>query len=125
MRKINRIIGFLLLVLHVGCLSPVKSVIQHHRQEATQWDGSRCPMYPSCAAWADDAIDQYGWLGFLLSVDRLFVREFGSMSRSYYVVTPYHLSKSPRYYDPLDDSFGKSQPSLFTVDEIQSQGVVR
>lgn len=111
MRRFAVIIAAVLLQ---SCLLPVKKIIDQHK-EATQWDGARCPMYPSCARWGEHAIEEHGWLGFFLTVDRLFIREGGRL-HGHYTITPRKLSEDRRYYDPVDDSFGKSEPSLFSVD---------
>jgi hypothetical protein len=60
-------------------------------------------MYPSCAAYAERAIDEGGLVGMLLFLDRLFYREFGDLSTRYFVA-PGRLSRSPRFYDPLEDA---------------------
>jgi putative component of membrane protein insertase Oxa1/YidC/SpoIIIJ protein YidD len=105
-------------VILQSCLLPVKKLIKHHK-EATQWDGPRCPMYPSCASWGEHAIEQHGWIGFFLTVDRLMIREGGSL-HNHYTIAPRRLSADPRFYDPVDDGFGNSKPSLFSI-EISEQ----
>ncbi len=97
-----------------GCLYPVKAVIENHK-EATKWDGPRCPMYPSCSSWGEHAIEEHGWAGLFLTVDRLFYREGGRLAEKY-TVAPRRLSRHRRYYDPVEDSFGQSEPSLFSVE---------
>ena len=78
----------------------------------THLDGPRCPMYPSCAAYAEKAIRRHGFLGFLLSVDRLFFREAGGLERKYLFAAP-HQSRHLRFYDPTEDSLGPARrPSL-------------
>lgn len=60
-------------------------------------------------------MEQSGWLGFLLTVDRLFFRETGHLSQKY-LFAPARMSRERRYYDPLEDSFGRSRPDLFHDD---------
>lgn len=81
-------------------LAPVQALISQHRQRGTHYDGPRCPMYPSCAAYADQAISEHGLSGFLLSIERLFFRESGNLSARY-PIAPAELSSAPRYYDPV------------------------
>lgn len=105
----------LLMLGGTHCMGPLRALVHQHREEATHFDGPRCPMYPSCAAWGDRAMEQAGWLGFLLTVDRLFFRETGRLSEKY-VFAPAHMSRDRRYYDPLEDAFGSSRPDLFHDD---------
>ncbi|MBW7857200.1 MAG: membrane protein insertion efficiency factor YidD [Leptonema sp. (in: Bacteria)] len=99
----------------VSCLTPAQYIIRQHIEEATHYDGPRCPMYPSCATYGQKAIQEHGWLGFLLTVDRLVYRETGELYAKYSMI---HFSDSnwPRYYDPLEDSLGESNPTLFSTD---------
>lgn len=93
-------------------LRPFHALIDDHRQRGTHMDGPRCPMYPSCAAYAENIMRERGVLGFLLSIDRLFYREFGKLDSRYFL-TPARLSQSPRYYDPVQDALPEDRPSFF------------
>ena len=73
-------------------------------------DGARCPLYPTCSAWSEQAIRQHGFYGLLLFLDRLFYREFGAL-HNHYVAVPIPLSQRLRYYDPLTDTFGYPEES--------------
>ena len=99
-------------------LRPLALLIEEHRENTTKMDGPRCPMYPSCAAWAQRAVERHGFLGLLLFVDRLFYRETGALAEKYFFA-PRRLSGHLRYYDPLSDTFplleGK-RPSLYGED---------
>lgn len=113
--------GAMILIMFSQCnsiqktaLKPVEFIIDQHTDEGTHYDGPRCPMYPSCSAYAKQAIQQKGFYGFLLAIDRLFFREFGNL-RNRFFITPRHLSDTPRYYDPLSDSKGV-RPSFFNED---------
>ena len=114
----NQVIFFLISLFcffAVSCLSPIERIIDQHITEATHYDGPRCPMYPSCVAYGQKAIKNYGWLGFLLTVDRLVFRETGALHEKYSMIH-FDDSRWPRYYDPLEDSLGETNPTLFSTD---------
>ena len=83
--------------------APFLFLIRKHRQETTAMDGPRCPLYPTCSAYADKAISEYGLTGLIVFLDRLFYREFGDLSDRYLPV-PRRLSRDLRYFDPVSDS---------------------
>lgn len=103
--------------------APLDVVIEQHRETGTHIDGPRCPMYPSCAAYARHAVRDHGFVGLLMFIDRLFYREFGDLSTRYLVV-PRRKSTAPRFYDPVSDSLppGEHRPSLFTEDFRERAG---
>ena len=84
-------------------LRPLSSLIKYHIEKGTHVDGPRCSLYPSCATYAKKAIEQHGYRGFLMALDRLIYRETGELYTKYFC-TPRKLSKYLRYYDPLDES---------------------
>ncbi len=90
-------------------LWPLRGLIRRHRAVGTHLDGNRCPMYPSCASYGEDALRTQGFVGLLLLIDRLFYREVGQME-SKYLPAPRRLSGHRRYYDPLADT--SARPSL-------------
>jgi hypothetical protein len=92
-------------------LRPLDALLDAHTAEYTHYDGPRCPMYPSCAAYAKRALREEGLLGLMLFVNRLFFAETGDLSARY-LVAPRRLSGDPRYYNPLTDDLGIS-PSLW------------
>ena len=92
-------------------LLPLRALIRRHRAYGTHLDGNRCPMFPSCAAYGEQAIEQLGFRGLLLLIDRLFYREVGALENKY-LVAPRQLSEHKRYFDPLADSATGSRPSL-------------
>ena len=97
---------------------PFMKLIERHRKLGTKMDGPRCPMYPSCAAYAAKAVRRHSLLGFFLFIDRLFFRETGKL-KTRYMTTPYRLSRHVRYYDPLRDTlplFDVKRPSLYRED---------
>ena len=83
--------------------APFLFLIRKHRQETTVMDGPRCPLYPTCSAYADKAISGYGLVGLIVFLDRLFYREFGDLSDRYLPV-PRRFSRDLRYFDPVTDS---------------------
>lgn len=95
-------------------LRPFDALLEAHMQEYTHYDGPRCPMFPSCAAYARRAVRQEGFLGLLYFVNRLFFSESGDLSARYQLA-PRRLSPSPRYYNTLDDDMG-ARPSLWKED---------
>lgn len=95
-------------------LRPFDALLEAHTREYTHYDGARCPMYPSCAAYARRAVREEGFLGFLYFMNRLFNSETGDLSARY-LLAPRRLSGAPRYYNPLEDDLGES-PSLWKED---------
>jgi putative component of membrane protein insertase Oxa1/YidC/SpoIIIJ protein YidD len=57
--------------------------------------GTGCPFYPSCSAFARQALDRWGVLGFVLIADRLFVREHPLAGASY----PVHCDEQRALWD--------------------------
>ncbi len=95
-------------------LRPLASFIEYHRKKGTHIDGPRCPMYPSCASYGQAAIRFYGVIGFWMLLDRLVYRETGELHKKYLPVSK-KISKSLRYYDPLQDAlplFSPKAPSF-------------
>jgi len=61
-------------------------------------DGARCPMYPTCSAYARQALARHGpWFGILLTVDRL-IHENDPGERRH----PVLVGDRYRYLDPLE-----------------------
>jgi len=99
-------------------MAPFMSLIKQHRTVGTHMDGPRCPMYPSCAAYAEKAIRRHGLLGLMIFVDRLFYRESGRLQNRY-MLAPRRYSRNRRFYDPLEDTlplFRAKRPSLLQED---------
>lgn len=104
-----------------GLLAPVLALIRQHRETATHMDGPRCPLYPSCATYGDQAVREYGLWGLIMLVDRLFYREFGEL-RGRYRLAPARISATPRYLDPVDDAlppYVLREPSLLQEDSTR------
>ena len=47
-------------------------VIRFYQENISSIDGNRCPMYPSCSAYASQAIEKHGLIpGWIMACDRL------------------------------------------------------
>jgi hypothetical protein len=56
-----------------GDASPLRLAVHFFRTTISPVDGNRCPMYPTCSQYGEEAIGRHGpVLGLLLIVDRLF-----------------------------------------------------
>ncbi|MBX7057266.1 MAG: membrane protein insertion efficiency factor YidD [Leptospirales bacterium] len=88
---------------------PILALIRQHRERGTLYDGPRCPLYPSCAAYGEQAIERYGLVGFLLTIERLFFREFGNLEGRYRPASRLQ-SSDLRYQDPLSDALPWTSP---------------
>ncbi len=70
-------------------------------------DGARCPMYPTCSAYALEALDRHGpILGTFLTVDRL-IHETDPQEHGH----PMIKYGKRRYYDPLANNDFWLEPS--------------
>ena len=99
-------------------MKPFLFLVKRHRELGTHLDGPRCPMFPSCAAYAQKAVQKHGFAGLMMFVDRLFFREVGEL-KTRYMVSPKHFSRHRRYYDPVEDAlpiFKYKRPSLLKED---------
>jgi len=46
--------------------------IEFYQEHISKADGDRCPMYPSCSAYASQAIEKHGLaMGWIMACDRL------------------------------------------------------
>ncbi len=80
-----------------GELSILKYGLTIFRRYISPVDGPRCPMLPTCSAYAEQAIDKHGpWLGTMLTVDRL-LHESDPREHRHPVPGPDRV----RYRDPL------------------------
>jgi putative component of membrane protein insertase Oxa1/YidC/SpoIIIJ protein YidD len=83
-----------------GSLDPAAklSPITFFQKIISKADGDRCPMYPSCSHYAQEAFDQHGAvLGWVLTLDRL-LRCGRDETRS---DTPMKIHGVRYTYDPL------------------------
>ncbi len=96
----NRII-FLILVFSLGTGPALAAddnlFIRFYQEHISVVDGNRCPMYPSCSAYAAGALKKHGpVLGWIMACDRL-VR----CGRDESQVSMVQLGKHQLIYDPV------------------------
>jgi len=80
--------------------APFDQAIRFFQTTISRVDGDRCPMYPTCSAYARQAIARRGpWLGLMLTIDRL-IHENDPAAKS----NPIQVGDRLRYYDPVTAS---------------------
>jgi uncharacterized protein len=78
----------------------LKGAVHFFRTTISPVDGDRCPMYPTCSQYGEEAVKRHGSIvGLLMIVDRLF-HEWSETSLAP-TVTVYGRK---RYWDPLDEN---------------------
>lgn len=84
----------------VEALSPLKYGVRFFQKYISPVDGPRCPMYPTCSAYALQAIDKHGpVIGTMMTVDRLLHETDRREHRH-----PLHRFDRVRYFDPLENN---------------------
>lgn len=80
--------------------SPLDGAVRFFQKYISPVDGPRCPMYPTCSAYARQALAKHGpWIGSMLTVDRLLhENETQERQRTIKVGGRY------RYHDPLSNN---------------------
>lgn len=113
--KANYKIIFIFTILFIYCKSdPFINYIKHYQKHETQINGSRCPLYPTCSEYAIKSYNNNKIFGFLLTLERLLIRERGDLSKKF-IEVPQKLSHDrQRYYDPLENSY--ERPSFLKDD---------
>jgi len=89
-------------------LEPLQSGIRFFQRFISPVDGPRCPMYPTCSAYAMQAVQKHGPLvGSFITVDRL-LHESGPAFHDY----PIRVGGRIRFLDPLsaNDRWVSSDP---------------
>ncbi|GAB4164342.1 MAG: hypothetical protein Tsb0017_02550 [Geothermobacteraceae bacterium] len=80
--------------------APFDQAIRFFQTTISRVDGDRCPMYPTCSAYARQAISRRGpWLGLMLTIDRL-IHENDPAAKT----KPIQVGDRLRYYDPVTAS---------------------
>ncbi len=101
-------IFLIFLFISSSCASrTLISAIENYQREETQYNGERCPLFPSCSEYAKEEIKKNLILGFFLTMERLFIRERGDLKQKFIQVPETYLIKN-RYYDPNHNSFNKA-----------------
>lgn len=78
-------------------LNPLKQGVLFFQRYISVVDSPRCPMYPTCSAYAIQALDKHGAiLGSFITVDRLLHES--TKSEQTHPLTGYERL---RFYDPL------------------------
>lgn len=88
-------------------LNPLKQGVRFFQRYISVVDSPRCPMYPTCSAYAIQALDKHGSvLGSFITVDRL-LHETNPLEQKH----PLTGYDRPRFYDPLSaNDFWLSKP---------------
>ena len=64
----------------------------------SSFDGPKCPMHPTCSAYAANSFKRYGfWIGLLLTTDRL-IHEGGNVD----LFHRHRVGGIPRFVDPIE-----------------------
>jgi len=80
--------------------SPLTLGVRFFQHYISPLDGPRCPMYPTCSAYALQALEHHGALtGSLLTVDRL-LHELEPDAR----LRTIQVGDRLRYHDPLENN---------------------
>lgn len=81
-------------------LDPLKLGIRFHQKYISPVDGPRCSAYPTCSAYAMDALNKHGpFIGTMMTVDRLFYdSSLGGQSRLI------RVGGRMRFYDPVENN---------------------
>ena len=80
--------------------NPLKTGVLFFRRYISPVDGPRCPMYPTCSAYALEALEKHGpFIGAMMVVDRLFHESDPREHRH-----PIQVGKRLRFYDPVENN---------------------
>ena len=81
-------------------VNPLRSAIKLFQKYISPVDGARCSMYPTCSAYARQAVEQHGpLLGTFIFVDRLYHE--GDPIEHHHQINKFGYI---RYYDPLENN---------------------
>ncbi len=81
-------------------LDPLAWGVRFFQRYVSPVDGPRCPMYPTCSAYALQALDRHGpLLGVMMTVDRLY-RESDPREHRH----PLRKYGRTRYHDPIENN---------------------
>ena len=79
----------------------VAAAIGFYRRHVSPIDGDRCPMYPSCSQYSQDAVHKHGLtMGWIMTCDRLL-----RCGRDEVSVAPRIMTNNGwRCYDPVENN---------------------
>lgn len=101
MNKVFFILLFIVPCLFYG-LSPAHAknpAIRFYQDYISPVDGHRCPMYPSCSAYATEVFEKHGPLmGWIMTCDRLVRCGRDETKLSFTVI----VDNREHTYDPVD-----------------------
>lgn len=81
--------------------SPLQLTVKLFQKHISPVDGPRCPMYPTCSAYALQALHKHGpLLGTFQTVDRLFREGDSDHEHGQPIAKWGHV----RFYDPLEQN---------------------
>ncbi|MFP4039397.1 MAG: membrane protein insertion efficiency factor YidD [Desulfosudaceae bacterium] len=79
--------------------SPARALLNFYRQWLSSADGDRCPMYPTCSRYSQEAFQEHGLLkGWIMTCDRLLRCGRDELSLAPKIV----IDGRTRCYDPLE-----------------------
>lgn len=81
-------------------LNPLVLGVRFFQRYISVVDSPRCPMYPTCSAYALQAMDKHGpWIGMFMTVDRI-LHETNPLEQT----QPLTGYERLRYYDPVSNN---------------------
>lgn len=81
-------------------LNPLVQGVRFFQRYISVVDSPRCPMYPTCSAYALQAMDKHGpWIGMFMTVDRI-LHETNPLEQTH----PLTGYERLRYYDPVSNN---------------------
>ncbi len=101
MKKCILIFVFTILVF---CFTPLYAhdknpIIKFYQKHISAVDGNRCPMYPSCSEYANQAFQKHGFfIGWIMSCDRLVRCGRDEADIAWKII----INNDKSIYDPLE-----------------------
>ena len=81
--------------------SPGLRLISFYKNHISPLDGNRCPSYPSCSSYAEQAFQKHGFImGWMMTVDRLIHEGNEETSVSPFV----YMDGEVRIFDPVENN---------------------
>ncbi len=92
-------IGTIFCLFTTDAFCEQNPVITFYQNHISAVDGDRCPMYPTCSAYAANAMEKHGVIiGWVMALDRLVRcgRDEATISNNYII------DGQTRVYDPVE-----------------------